>query len=446
MQIRLESQENSFTYRIDGERLNKDELSDKIKSKSKSFLILMWSSLVIYFIVIFSILEFSVIFGGLAIFYAFLYLLYLQLRPEFIIDSQHNSDVINKFNELKNCGWKLSDKHFTLKKDQIGIKFSSEVLSYDKKEKEKLKWSLFFLPEFVIQLNPNIWKLDFKFISYESLTIEYSDSISTDLVGSMFSSHKPDLSDTLLLGTTYLYTNKDGSPDLRRTNNPELPVFEAAQIKFCVKDINPNLDFYFWVSDRSKAKKFVETFSKNYPCDSKINARENWDDIDFIFYLLAFVATGKQDAIEDKEKTLLITSLQGLFNIDKKDAKNRFDRGYDYYLKIRTGITWGDTRQIFAQQFTQLLTTMESHFEQNLRNDIYQIAKAIASIDGEIDSSEKAFLKAIEELWNIGKDNNNDIPQKIDSANEIKKFKDLLDSGAITAEEYDAKKKELLGL
>ena len=33
-----------------------------------------------------------------------------------------------------------------------------------------------------------------------------------------------------------------------------------------------------------------------------------------------------------------------------------------------------------------------------------------------------------------------------DSANEIMKFKCLLDLGAITQEEFDAKKKELLGL
>lgn len=32
------------------------------------------------------------------------------------------------------------------------------------------------------------------------------------------------------------------------------------------------------------------------------------------------------------------------------------------------------------------------------------------------------------------------------SADEIKKFKELLDMGAITQEEFDAKKKELLGL
>ncbi len=36
--------------------------------------------------------------------------------------------------------------------------------------------------------------------------------------------------------------------------------------------------------------------------------------------------------------------------------------------------------------------------------------------------------------------------QKATNADELKKYKDLLDSGAITQEEFDAKKKELLGL
>ena len=34
----------------------------------------------------------------------------------------------------------------------------------------------------------------------------------------------------------------------------------------------------------------------------------------------------------------------------------------------------------------------------------------------------------------------------VSSADELKKYKDLLDSGAITQEEFDAKKKQLLGL
>jgi uncharacterized membrane protein len=36
--------------------------------------------------------------------------------------------------------------------------------------------------------------------------------------------------------------------------------------------------------------------------------------------------------------------------------------------------------------------------------------------------------------------------QQSSPADELKKYKELLDSGAITQEEYDAKKKELLGL
>ena len=42
----------------------------------------------------------------------------------------------------------------------------------------------------------------------------------------------------------------------------------------------------------------------------------------------------------------------------------------------------------------------------------------------------------------------NNAPQQatVSAADELKKFKELLDMGAITQEEFDAKKKELLGL
>lgn len=40
----------------------------------------------------------------------------------------------------------------------------------------------------------------------------------------------------------------------------------------------------------------------------------------------------------------------------------------------------------------------------------------------------------------------NHIEAKLDEADKLKKFKELLDSGIITQEEFDAKKKELLGL
>ena len=44
------------------------------------------------------------------------------------------------------------------------------------------------------------------------------------------------------------------------------------------------------------------------------------------------------------------------------------------------------------------------------------------------------------------KSRNNDDNNATSNADELKKFKDLLDSGVITQEEFDAKKKQLLGL
>jgi len=58
-----------------------------------------------------------------------------------------------------------------------------------------------------------------------------------------------------------------------------------------------------------------------------------------------------------------------------------------------------------------------------------------------------AINKALLEIDKVGDSENNDnANDNDDSANKIKKFKDLLDSGAITQDEFDAKKKELLGL
>ena len=52
-------------------------------------------------------------------------------------------------------------------------------------------------------------------------------------------------------------------------------------------------------------------------------------------------------------------------------------------------------------------------------------------------------------VFNEYKEHENDAPvggQALSAADEIKKFKDLLDAGIISQEEFDAKKKQLLGL
>ena len=48
------------------------------------------------------------------------------------------------------------------------------------------------------------------------------------------------------------------------------------------------------------------------------------------------------------------------------------------------------------------------------------------------------------EEWNAEQTGPN--PTTLSAADELKKFKELLDSGVITQEEFEAKKKQLLGL
>ena len=58
------------------------------------------------------------------------------------------------------------------------------------------------------------------------------------------------------------------------------------------------------------------------------------------------------------------------------------------------------------------------------------------------------MVKYIEEKigeYKRGK-NGTTVVQPVSTADELKKFKELLDMGAITQEEFEAKKKELLGL
>ena len=51
-----------------------------------------------------------------------------------------------------------------------------------------------------------------------------------------------------------------------------------------------------------------------------------------------------------------------------------------------------------------------------------------------------------EEFRKITSTTNSSNPPAVSSADELKKFKELLDMGIITQEEFDAKKKQLLGL
>lgn len=78
---------------------------------------------------------------------------------------------------------------------------------------------------------------------------------------------------------------------------------------------------------------------------------------------------------------------------------------------------------------------------------INSLSKSYSMLVSYKSSIMKLIVDTFEQAMNNAKKNNSQSTvSNSSSADEIKKYKDLLDSGAITQEEFDAKKKQLLGL
>ena len=69
-----------------------------------------------------------------------------------------------------------------------------------------------------------------------------------------------------------------------------------------------------------------------------------------------------------------------------------------------------------------------------------------ANLEGVISSVIRGVPDNLPEGWSLVDGTVEIIKEAVLIADEIKKFKELLDAGAITQEEYDAEKKKLLGL
>lgn len=102
------------------------------------------------------------------------------------------------------------------------------------------------------------------------------------------------------------------------------------------------------------------------------------------------------------------------------NSKNRF-----------TGVDFNSTQNQAIMNDTNRILFCSGMFHYKSANDFAD------SVGSEIRS-------ALEQYKN--RDDSHDSGQTISSADEIKKFKELLDSGIITQEEFDAKKKQLLGI
>ncbi len=114
-----------------------------------------------------------------------------------------------------------------------------------------------------------------------------------------------------------------------------------------------------------------------------------------------------------------------------------------HFIPYKTGTAVG-VRYTIVQMFGARYEAHDSDMTKFVEQEL-----SVKATDVNIDMEE--FLKDSNRVFDEGlKRSNNEtvvsVTESVSVADELKKFKDLLDSGIITQEEFDAKKKQLLGL
>ena len=119
-----------------------------------------------------------------------------------------------------------------------------------------------------------------------------------------------------------------------------------------------------------------------------------------------------------------------------------FDGSKDFYYSDMTSVQYKKP-SILINGFIQF-EYPGSHSGQNNFNS--ENTFVIMKGKSDIEQCEKAYLYIKERIAFYKQQKTPQAVSAISPADELKKFKELLDSGIITQDEFDAKKKELLGL
>ena len=163
---------------------------------------------------------------------------------------------------------------------------------------------------------------------------------------------------------------------------------------------------------------FSNTSSNNY-ISNILNSLINFISIPLSFVLIITIGNFIIKLLENIELTLTDMRVFGYNTLGK-----RIDLPIDSISAV--GIN-----KLFK---SIILTTASGSIKFSF---LYEYRKFHSEINKLILNRQVKFTTAPQQVKNVTKESN---------ADELKKYKDLLDTGAITEEEYNAKKKELLGL
>ena len=463
MKVHVKVDDNNSKYKVNNNVLDLDTLYTNINKKIN---ILTLASSIIWIVAFWFIGSGMFSFGfTLAIIPIIMEFIFNKITFDLQFeDSSSFKTLLDKFSEVKSSTWSLgledSVTSFTGKFSKTEnqrldvIQVNPNQIAWLRTLKKENKYAfMYLLPDHIaFSTGPTLggwYRGKFNHASYDELTIECDDTISIDF-GNLQGGGYKSLNDTFKFEDTYLHVNKDGSRDRRRANNHKIQVFHSSRISFEFKNSSLGkepISGQFSVSNRKAARDFVLATGKALGCKTKINSVGDWEACDHLSFILVFIAGGVDMDISEEEQKMLTNHISQIFSLKEDKANESILKAFSYYCSVKFGSSLADTRRAASMEYLLALETFKKLGYEN-RDKIYKIAEEIAGADGVIDEGEEIYLKAMKKTFGISVKASKEQKSEsaVSKADEIEKFAKLRDKGVLTDEEYEAKKKELLGL
>jgi AAA+ superfamily predicted ATPase len=300
------------------------------------------------------------------------------------IEKERFLDLCQKFSELSTCSkiWLVKslgrDVRQTETIDRQEIRFSTGNLKGFKTSfkvpiiQNATQTEYYIYPKFIVKKGLNdIEKIPIEDVDISFNTIRFIEDLSheihiANLLNKPFSYEDNLSKGSKIIDYKFKYTNKDGSPNLRYSFNPRIPIVEYGNIKF----EQLWLDYYF--INAEKAEKFVKSFQYLQNKTSKEEIEESLISQDFFnevnkcvnklfddLYIplknnKRFVSLTQKFGLLEKDKEQLVSNLFTMdiltcyvkFN-EKINLNTKSGLGLLFWLvKINTDITISQPNQL----------------------------------------------------------------------------------------------------
>jgi len=299
-------------------------------------------------------------------------------------DKKSFEKLNNLLNEIKGCTYKLGEDCSYISYGIDGTFKIEPNVWYSKIDGS----NAFFMPGFLFYKK-------FEAIEYTNVEVANVDTYGNNypLV------NKVDEEQIIL--NTWRYTNIDGSKNNVRKDNFEKQIIKASELDFTVNNNGKSNIQRIHFSNRELAKKIIKEFKVVFPDihyrEILIEGRTNHQRLAFLFLL---ISGGTGGEIPDSKEYVWISNF--LMKIEKtyemETTVNLVSEQMTLYMNLsRAAVDSGGPRLLF-NEMVALLNVLKNEYNQELCQEIYDVAKEVAFADGIVDDGERIMLNHMKDI------------------------------------------------